>query len=256
MLSRLIRDINKIKPNLPIDMSLSSDPYPPEEREIRLTRKVLEIILPLGFKVQITTKSDLYVLDIDLISSYNVAVSETITTLDNSLARKLEINAPSPINRLRALETLKANNVPFSVRIDPIIPFLNDEEEELRELVRTVARIGARHIVTSTYKARPNNFRRLINAFPELEKKLHKLYYPKGKMKFGYAYLPISLRKKLLFPIIDEAKKLNITYATCREGLVEKDFFRTPSCDSTHLIPEKVPIKTIKTLVTLEEFLK
>ena len=240
LLERIRDDLNEINPIYPIDMSLSSDPYPPEEKVFRSTRKVLEVILPRGFKVQITTKSDLYLLDIDIISKYNVAISETITTLDESLAKRLEPGAPSPKRRLKALEKLSEIGVPFSVRIDPIIPGLNDDPEELKEIVETVANIGARHIVTSTYKARPDNFKRMISAFPEFGSKWRKLYYPKGKITWGYAYLPIDLRKKLLRPVVEKARILGLTYATCREGLLSKEFFNTPTCDGTHLIPIRV----------------
>jgi len=242
-LSRVISDLRKINPDLPIDMSLSSDPYPPEELQFNVTRRILEIILPIGFKVQITTKSNIYVRDIDLLSRFNAAVSETITTLDDDLARKLEINAPSPNQRLKSLAKLSDHKVPFSVRIDPIIPYINDDEEELRELVRTVYSLGAKHIVTSTYKAKPDNFRRLINTFPELENKFRKLYYTKKNVYQGYSYLPLNLRKRLLFPVVDEARKLGLTYATCREGLLDKRFFNSTSCDGTHLIPIRMPFK-------------
>ncbi len=227
-------------------MSLSSDPYPPCEKTLRLTRRVLKVLLPLGLRIQITTKSDLFLLDIDLLEKYNAAVSVTITTLDDSLARRIEPYAPLPSARIRALEKLAGHEVPFSVRIDPIIPFLNDDEHSLRELVRVVASIGAKHVVTSTYKARPDNFARMINEFPELEKKWKKLYYPTGKITRSYAFLPIELRKKLLFPVVDEARKQGLSYATCRENIIDKTYFNAPSCDGTHLIPKRIPYRGLE----------
>ena len=250
LIERLYRDLIHANPKIPIDMSLSSDPYPPQEKNLRITRKVLKVLLPLGFKVQITTKSDLFLLDLDLLSKYNSAVSVTITTLDNSLAKKIEPFAPTPTARIHALEKLTENDVPFSVRIDPIIPFLNDDETELRELVKILAGIGVKHIVTSTYKAKPDNFLRMVNAFPELEERWRKLYYPKGKMLPKYSYLPIELRKKLLLPVINEARKQGLTYATCREGLVTKEFFNAPSCDGTHLIPERIKYRGLEIYIS------
>ncbi|MCR8455853.1 MAG: radical SAM protein [Candidatus Korarchaeota archaeon] len=241
---RLRRDLKYIDPRFPVDMSLSSDPYPPEERILGITRAVLELLLPAGLRVQITTKSDALLRDIDLLSRYNVAVSVTITTLDDSLARRLEPNAPPPSNRLKALEILKDHDVPFSVRVDPVIPYLNDDENSLRELVREVASIGAEHVVTSTYKARPDNFARMVNAFPELKAKWMKLYYPGGKIKLGYAYAPIQLRRRILWPVVDEANKLKLTYATCRENLTTPKYFRAPSCDGTHLIPSRIELRS------------
>ena len=234
------KDIEKADNKLPVDMSLSSDPYPPIEKKLRLTRRVLELLVKKGFKVQITTKSDLFLNDMDIIERFPVVVSVTITTLDNSLASKIEPFAPTPKNRIIALEKLGELEIPFSVRIDPVIPYLNDDEKSLREIVKTVASIGAKHIVTSTYKAKPDNFKRMIKAFPELEKKWMKLYYPRGKLKLNYAYAPIEFRKKALFPVVDEAKKEGLTYATCRENLLDKTFFNAPSCDGTHLLKQRI----------------
>ncbi|MGQ4892001.1 MAG: radical SAM protein [Candidatus Njordarchaeia archaeon] len=239
LLKRLESDMKNVNKSLPVDMSLSSDPYPPIEERLGLTRSVLKVLVENGFKVQITTKGIIYLRDLDIIENYPVVVSETITTLDNDLAQKLEPFAPKPSERLKALEVLSSRGIPFSVRIDPVIPYLNDDEEELRELVRTIANIGAKHVVTSTYKAKPDNFKRMIGAFPELEQKWRKIYYTKGRVA-GYAYAPTELRKKLLKPIVEEAQKLGLTYATCREGLTNKAFFNAPTCDGTHLIKLKI----------------
>jgi len=250
LIKRLHDDLRKINPRIPIDMSLSSDPYPPQEKMLRITRNVLKVLLPLGLKVQITTKSNLFLLDLDLIRKYNVAVSVTITTLDNSLAKRIEPFAPSPKDRIHALEKLSCADVPFSVRIDPIIPFLNDDEKELKEIVQIVANIGAKHIVVSTYKAKPDNFSRMVYEFPELETKWRRLYYPRGKIGIRYAYLPIEFRKKLIYPVVNEARKLKLTYATCREALTSPEFFNAPSCDGTHLIPERIKYKGLESYIS------
>ncbi len=236
LLTRLKKDIEKADKRLPVDMSLSSDPYPPIEKKLGLTRKVLELLVKNGFRVQITTKSDIFIRDIDIIKNYPIVVSVTITTLNDSLARKIEPFAPRPKDRVKALERLGELEIPFSVRVDPVIPYLNDDEESLREIVDAVASIGAKHVVTSTYKAKPDNFKRMVNAFPELEKKWMKLYYPNGKLRLSYAYAPLEFRKKILFPVVDEARKRGLSYATCRENLLDRAYFNAPSCDGTHLL--------------------
>jgi len=101
----------------------------------------------------------------------------------------------------------------------------------------------------------------MIKEFPELEVKWQKLYYPRGRIKFGYAYLPVELRKKLLLPVTDEARKLGVTYATCREGLLTKEFFNTITCDGAHLIPIKTQPQNVKQIIktkhsTLLKFIK
>lgn len=240
---RLLSDLDKADPGIPISMSNSSDPYPPEEKDYGLTRKALEVLLPRGFRVLIVTKGALVVRDIDLISKGNVAVTMTITTLDKELAYRLEPGAPPPKDRVKALEHLINNGVPVGVRIDPIIPYLNDDVNNIRELVEVFANIGVKFIVTSTYKARPDNLKRMMEEFPEIASKLYRLYRINGTWVHGYWYLSLEERRKLLRPVVEEARKHGIEYATCREGLRGREWFNAMSCDGIHLIPLRVRAK-------------
>lgn len=233
---RLIADVRKIDLRLPINMSTSSDPYTPEEEKFNLTRRALEILIPRGAKLLITTKGVILRRDVDIISHGNVAVMVTITTLDNSLASIIEPYAPLPTARLKLLEILRESEVPFGVRIDPIIPLLNDDTEALKDLVDTVINLGAKHITTSTYKARHDSLSRLISAFPDLRDNLSKVYLEEGQKINNYWYLPLSMRKKLLAPVIKKATSCGISVATCREGFG----IYAPSCDGSHLIPMRI----------------
>ncbi len=231
---RVLSDLKKIDKSLIINLSTSSDPYPPEEASQNLTRRILEILTRAGCRVLITTKGTLFERDIDILREGATAIMITITTLDKDLARILEPGAPSPEERLKALEKASRENIPVGVRIDPVIPYLNDDPKELKQLVRVVVSSGAQHITTSTYKAKPDNFKRITQAFPELEEKLKNLYYKESEIINGYRYLRREIRKRILKPIIEEAEKLGITYATCREGIPE--YRKAPSCDGSHLI--------------------
>lgn len=234
-LENLVKDLSgPLSDYLFVELSTSSDPYPPEESVYYLTRKTIELLASRKINILITTKSNLVVRDIEILRQTNSAVMVTITTLDESLASILEPGAPSPRDRLRAIEKLSENGIPVGARIDPIIPFLTDDEASLRELVDKVVEAGGRHIVTSTYKAKPDSFRRLINAFPELHARLRELYYEKGTLVHGYRYLPADLRRSILYPVIDEAVKNGISAAICREGLPE--LFKAPSCDGSHML--------------------
>ena len=234
-LRRLSRDLRRIKPELVIELSTSSDPYPPIERWMLLTRKTLEMLASMRFKILITTKSDLVKRDSDLLLRTPSAVMITITTLDNRLSRRLEPGAPPPEKRLEALRELSKKGVPVGARIDPVIPGLNDDPYMLEKLVGKIRDNGGRHIVTSTYKARPDNLSRMTQAFPELGSYWYRLYVKEGKRLHGYLYLREELRKQLLKPIIKASLSLGLTIATCREGL-GPNYFRAPSCDGTHLI--------------------
>ncbi len=200
-----------------------------------LTRKTLEMLVSRRLKILITTKSDLVKRDSDLLLKTPSAVMITITTLDNSLSRRLEPGAPSPDKRLEALRELSEKGVPVGARIDPIIPGLNDDPYMLEELVEKIKEHGGKHIVTSTYKARPDNFSRMIQAFPELRNYWLRIYVEQGERLHGYLYLRRELRKKLLKPIVNASLSLGLTVATCREGL-GPNYFKAPSCDGTHLI--------------------
>lgn len=157
-------------------------------------------------------------------------VSLTITTDDEVTARLIEPNAPSPAERLKAAETLIAKGVPTSVRIDPIIPLMNDEPEGL---IKKVASIGVRHVTSSTLKIRPANWRRFRDALPETAKKLEALYAEDGEKMGNYVYLPRSLRFQLMQKVGCLAQKYGIRFGTCREGL---SHLNTESCDGSWLL--------------------
>ena len=234
-LERLRRDLGRINPLLPVEMSTSSDPYPPLEEWVLLTRKTLQLLAENCLQVLITTKSDIVVRDADLLLETPSAVMITITTIDDELAKRLEPGAPSPSRRIKALEKLAGKGIPVGVRIDPVIPGLNDDPNMLRELIDRIADAGAQHIVTSTYKARWDNYKRMINGFPEKKELWEKLYRKEGVRIHGYIYLREETRRKLLKQIIQHALEKGLTAATCREGL-GPEYFKAPSCDGTHLI--------------------
>ncbi len=232
---KLSRDLRRIDPRLVVELSTSSDPYPPIEKWLMMTRKALELLSCRALKTLITTKSDIVVRDVDLLLKTPSAVMITITTLDPSLAKKLEPGAPPPQSRLWAIKILSKAGIPVGARIDPVIPGINDDPRMLEELVHRINENGGKHIVTSTYKARPDNLSRMMNSFPEYSKYWRRLYVEEGIRMHGYRYLRKELREHLLRPIIDVSVSLGLTVATCREGLGPQ-FFRAPSCDGTHLI--------------------
>ncbi len=241
---RLKRDLRYVLPVLPIDMSTSSDPYPPEEERYRLTRQALEILVPRGYRILITTKGALVSRDKDILASGNVAVMLTITTLNRDLALRLEPGAPPPEKRLEALKELSEAGVPVGIRLDPIIPGLNHDPGEIKALLREAVEAGARFVVTSTYKAKPDNLVRMKAGFPEIKEMLENLYRRRGIWMHGYWYLPENMRRMLLKPVVEEARRLGIGYATCREGFTDPGFFNAGSCDGTHLIPRRMEAGT------------
>jgi DNA repair photolyase len=220
-------------------MSTSSDPYPPIEETLELTRRTLALLANYPVRVLITTKSHIVVRDADILVKMPSAVMITITTLDDNLAKIIEPEAPPPSLRLKAIKELSARGVPTGVRIDPIIPGVNSDEYHIAELVEKVIEAGARHIVTSTYKAKWDSLNRLVAALPDTANKLRELYVHRGVKIHGYMYLPRDVRERLLSPVIRATLRHGLTVATCREGL-GPEFFKAPSCDGSHLIRNRV----------------
>lgn len=240
-LRKLLRDLEHVDKERVIELSTSSDPYPPIERELALTRMTLDVLVSRNHKVLITTKSNIVIRDIDLLSRGNAAVMITITTLDEKLAKSIEPGAPTPRERLDAIKELRRSNIPVGVRVDPIIPYVNDDSYEISELIARIAEYGALHIVTSTYKAKLDSLRRLEARLPpDISTKFTRLYREHGVRLHGYLYLPAESRMKILRNVVSEAKRYNLSYATCREGFNELN--QAPSCDGSHLIQYNRPM--------------
>ncbi len=244
LLHRLLRDLKKVDRGLPISMANSSDPYPPIEASLGLTRRCLEVLLPRGLKVMIITKSNAVARDVDLVSKGNCAVSFTITTLDEGLAARMEPGAPRPRERIKALELLSKEGVPCIVRVDPIVPGLNDDEGALRELFEEVTRAGAKHVSSSTYKARPDNLARMVRAFPERARYWRELYYEEGLRVGPSRYLSEGLRLSLMKMVREIADEYGVTFSTCREGFTH--LTTSSTCDGTHLIPSRIKARELE----------
>ena len=229
LVSRLRRECRNLKGEI-ISMSNSSDSYPNLESKTGLTRQCLEIMSTCNCRIQIITKSSLVTRDIDVLRKIASMVSMTITTDDDAVAKLLEPNATSPSERLKAVETLIEKGIPTSVRIDPIIPFLNDDSENL---IKTLSSLGVKHVTGSTYKTRPDNWRRFSQALPETTEKLRPLYFSEGEKIGGSVLLPRDLRLKLMRSMSTLAAKYGMKFGTCREDLA---FLNTAACDGSWLI--------------------
>ncbi len=118
----------------PIALGTNTDPYQPIERQYRITRSVLETLQHVRHPASIVTKSNLVLRDLDILSDMArdglVKVFLSVTTLDRSLARKMEPRAPTPEKRIEAITALNDAGVPAGVMVAPVIPAVNDSEIE------------------------------------------------------------------------------------------------------------------------------
>ncbi|WP_164517396.1 PA0069 family radical SAM protein [Tabrizicola piscis] len=118
----------------PIAIGTNTDPYQPIDRDHGIMRQVLEVLSAFRHPVWITTRGTTIERDIDLIAAMAAdglaAVSVSVTTLDETLARKMEPRAPSPKRRLQMIRALASAGIPVRVQVSPLIPALTDHELE------------------------------------------------------------------------------------------------------------------------------
>lgn len=229
-MKRLDKEIKKIPPNCLVSIANSSDPYIPLEKKLHLTRKTLEVLKTCNLKVNIVTKSSLILKDLEILkNSRNIIISISLTTLSKKLARKLEPEAPLPEERLEAIKKLSLH-LPVICRFDPLIYPLNTVN--IPKFVKTLKQSGVSQIITSTYKAKPDNFKKMISAFPEHSRLWKDLYYKEGERKNRCLYLPLHLREKLIKEVKESSLKEKLKFSSCREGLTH---LNTAGCDGSHL---------------------
>ena len=128
-----------------------SDPYMHCEEELRLTRRCLEIILEYGFGAAIQTKSDRILQDIDLLDEINkkakCVVQITLTTYDDDLCRIIEPNVCNTKRRIEILEEMRKRGIPTVVWLSPILPFINDTEENIEMILKECVRVKVKGIL-------------------------------------------------------------------------------------------------------------
>lgn len=197
-----------------VGIGAMSDTYNPLEKEYELTRGALRLLLKYGFGVSIDTKSDLILRDIDLLKEINskndVIVKFTITTPKDELAKIIEPRVCVSSKRLQAIKTLSDNGIFAGVMLNPVLPFITDKEEDLKELVRLASENGAKFIhtymgMTLRENQRDYYFENLDKYFSGLKQKYMRCY--------GARYNCKAINYKKLYKVFsEECKKYGILY--------------------------------------------
>jgi DNA repair photolyase len=203
------------------------------EAEKCLTRICLAILAQHDCRIQIITKSTLVTRDIDLLSKVSCTVALTITTDDDNVAKLIEPHAPPSTVLLETVEALISKGIPVSVRVDPLIPTVNDNPESL---IAALASMGVKHVTSSTYKVKRDNWQRFVTVMPNVAEKLRQLYFEFGEKTGGYMLLPKDLRLKLMKNVRDLAIEKGMKFGACRENLSQ---LNTAACDGSWLLFEK-----------------
>jgi len=183
-----------------IALSSSTEPYMPIEEKLKLTRKLLEIILKYKFPLHVLTKSKLVLRDLDLLKEidknavlpsdlkpklkHGVIISFSISTLDEKLAKILEPGAPAPRERLETMKKCKEEGFLTGVCYIPVLPFISDTEEQLDKMIKTAKDYGADYVLVGALTLFGNGpadcktlyYKFLERYFPELLPKYKSLF--------------------------------------------------------------------------------
>jgi len=152
-------------------VSSVTDPYQPLEGKYELTRKILAVLLRRDFPVSILTKSALVVRDVDLLRRFSgCEVGMTVTTVDEEVRRRFELNSSKVEEKLSALRALHDGGLRTYAFIGPVLPFL--AEEGMESLIRSLSEVGVGRVLVDRLNIKYGNWR-IIRAtleryYPEL----------------------------------------------------------------------------------------
>ncbi len=192
-----------------------SDPYMHCEEKLCLTRRCLEIINRYGFGAAVQTKSDRILRDIDLLEAIHqrskCVVQMTLTTWDERLCGIIEPHVCNTQRRMETLEAMRARGIPTVAWLTPILPFINDTEENIRRILEACAQVQVKGIVcfdmglTLREGDREYFYAALDRYFPGLKERYIRTY--------GNAYeIPSPNRRQLMRLFEDFCKEHQILY--------------------------------------------
>ena len=163
-----------------------TDPYIPLEKKLGYTRKALLLIEKYGFGVALQTKSDLVLRDLDILRQINektkAVVQMTLTTADEKLCRIIEPNVSTTNERFETLKALRDAGIPTVVWLCPVLPFINDTEENIRTILGMCVEAGVRGVLcfgmglTLREGNREYFYRQLDIHFPRLKERYIREY--------------------------------------------------------------------------------
>lgn len=188
-----------------------TDPYIPLEKELGNMRKALLLAHRYGFGFTLITKSNLVLRDMDLLQRINektkCVVQMTLTTLDEDLCRKIEPGVCTTAERLQVLKQMKAAGIPTVVWLSPILPFINDTEENIAGILQCCIEAGVRGIlcfgmgVTLREGSREYFYSQLDRLFPQMKERYQR--------EFGYRYELSSPRSPELMSLLRQTCRRN-----------------------------------------------
>lgn len=167
-----------------VNMATVTDPYQPAERKFKITREVLKVFLKHHNALMVTTKSDLILRDLDILTNIaktgflNVVI--TIPILDENLRKKIEPRAASIQKRLEVVQKIHDAGITVGVTSIPLFPYISDSESDVEKLVKTLSENGADYVIIDMLNFREEARGRVMefikNYYPDLISKYDELY--------------------------------------------------------------------------------
>lgn len=204
---KLLEDaLRKKRKKCMIGTGAMCDPYIHLEEKLGKTRECLELINTYGFGLSIQTKSARILKDLDLLKKINektkCVVQMTLTTYDEDLCKIIEPNVSSTKERFEVLKVMRDNEIPTVVWLSPILPFINDTEENIRGILNYCVEAKVHGIIcfamglTLREGNREYYYKKLDEHFPGMKARYIK--------KYGYSYEVTSAKNEKLMNMIKE----------------------------------------------------
>lgn len=210
----LEKELSKQKSRGVVGIGAMSDTYNPMEKKYEQTRGALKLLSKYNFGVSIDTKSDLILRDIDLlkeISLHNPCIIKfTITTPYDELSSIIEPHVCLSSRRFKAIQILNENGIYAGIMLNPILPFITDNAQDIKELVRLAAAAKTKFIhtymgVTLRENQRDYYYQKLEKHFPGLKEKY--------KNTYGEKYMCNPLNAQELYKVFtSECERFGILY--------------------------------------------
>ncbi len=229
---------------IPFRLSTLTEPFQPIERERRLSLKILKIAYKYSIPLIINTKSTTVIEDpwkseiLKLHDKSLVILQITLITHREELAKKLESRAPPPWERLEICEYFSSQGVPVIVRLQPLIPGLFTEKEEIEEYFSLLRMVGVKQVIIEALRCRREDLK-------ALSRLVQSPVYENGK--FWISYSPrkpeidvVKPTREWVYKKLKELKKAavkaGIGFATCKEGLF--NLHTVPNCCGIHYLED------------------
>ena len=245
LIKKFMRSVirKQLKP-IPLRLSTLSDPFHSLEVKVKASLTILKECLKWEYPIIINTKGILYTkrpwYDVikKLLDRSLAILQVSITTINVSISKLLEANAPLPSERLKALSDIASTDLPIVIRLSPFIPYISTYPD-VRELVNVFKDLNVKHVIAEGLRLEPNNMDKLLRMLGLKGKVSLQRYSLMNKPGIVKIDLEDLLREYI--NLSNELKRIGVNFATCKEGLYS--IHTSPDCCGIYLLKGEVALR-------------